>query len=223
MDELNDKPEVYFSEAYQHVMYTGAVGVYSKFVHYVMERQYANKTFPNVLEVGAGHGQHQPFVRHTYSRYVQSDIDIRLSANTQLPANVVNQQLDAQDLTEIPSASVDRLIATCLLAHLDQPEAALREWDRVVKPGGAITIYVPCEPGMLLRLSRWLFVAPKSRRVGQDHYAVIYSDHRNHFPGMRALLKKSFRHANIRRSRFPFAFFPWNFNLFEVWHITKGI
>jgi hypothetical protein len=51
-------------------MYTGAVGVYSKFVHYIMERQYANKTFPNVLEVGAGHGQHQPFVRHAYSANV---------------------------------------------------------------------------------------------------------------------------------------------------------
>lgn len=221
MTKLNDSSEQYFTEAYEQVMYTGAVGLYSKFTHIMMERSYRNKFFSFTLELGAGHGQHFPFVQHKYDKYLMTDIDPELSKSILLPDNAERAKMDAQNLSGLESGSVDRIIATCLLAHLDAPDAALAEWNRVLKDRGVLTIYVPCEPGILLRMARWLLVAPKSRKYGQDHHSMIYQDHRNHYPGMSVLLKKHFSGAKIKKFKFPLPFFGWNLNLFEIWHIEK--
>ena len=218
---LNSDPADYFSEAYQDVMYTGVIGFYSRLVHRMMEHPVRGVSTPTVLEVGAGAGQHAPFARSNFTTYYQTDYDPKL-VNHQVPADprIIAMVANAESLEDFDDSSVDRLVATCLLAHLDQPERALREWRRVVKPGGTISIYVPSEPGMLLRFLRHAAVAPKSKKNGQDHLSIVYRDHRNHFPGMRQMIRQTFREDRIRRRRFPFGFLGWNFSLFEIYHVT---
>lgn len=217
---LNSDPEEYFSEAYQDVMYTGVIGFYSRLVHRIMERPYRGLKTPVILEVGAGIGQHAPYTSSEFVRYIQSDISDDLIAH-QLPTDSRIEPVvaNAEDLSNFADGSVDRVVATCLLAHLDNPEAALREWRRVVGPGGRISIYVPAEPGMLLRFLRHAAVAPKSKKHGQDHLAIVYRDHRNHFPGMREMIRGVFGGDQINRRRFPFPFLGWNLSLFEVYYI----
>lgn len=204
-------------------MYTGAVGLYSRFVHWLMERPFRRGRFNLVVEVGAGAGQHARSVRSWCGRYVESDVDSSLvgmhSRTTKGGAHVERMTLDAQDLSIFADDSVDRLIATCLLAHLDAPEMALTEWRRVMRDGGFVSVYVPCEPGWLLRTVRRIVMVPKARKFGQDHLATIYRDHRNHYPGMRAMMEGVFAGDVIRRVRFPFAFLGWNLSLFEVWQV----
>lgn len=216
---LNTAPDAYFRDAYDAVMYSGAIGLYSRFVHWLMERRYRDRRTATILELGAGAGQHFNAVRSDFETYVESDIDPQLATGRGDP-RVRRLTLDAGDLSSISSNSVDRLIATCLLAHLDDPERALSDWRRVVTPGGFLTIYVPTEPGWLLRTLRRLFVAPKSRRHGQDHMTLVANDHRNHYPKMSRLIDEAFASDAISRVRFPLPLVTWHLSLFEIVHVT---
>lgn len=222
MNGLNNSPESYFRDGYDEVMYTGIIGKYSRLVHKLMERPYKGKYTPKILEVGAGKGQHVVFVASKYDEYVEVDIDPELAVkNPYQDSRVTRYAQDAQDLSLFADDTFDRVIATCLLAHLEKPEQALREWRRVLKPGGGLTIYVPAEPGMLLRAGRSLVVAPKSRRFGQDHHGVVYRDHRNHYPAMRHIIRDVFKEDEIRKMRFPLPFLGWNFAIFDIFQIQK--
>ncbi len=52
---------------------------------------------------------------------------------------------DAQDLANLPDESFDFLYSSHCLEHLRDPRVALRNWLRVVKPGGYLVIQVPDE------------------------------------------------------------------------------
>jgi phosphatidylethanolamine/phosphatidyl-N-methylethanolamine N-methyltransferase len=217
-----DSSDSYFAGDYQEIMYTGLIGWFSRLTHELMDRPFRNTKTPVVLEVGAGVGQHARYSRTDFDTYYSTDIsDDALAACTTKDPRVIIMKADAQHLSTFADESVDRVVATCLLAHLDDPEQALQEWRRVLKPGGSVSIYVPAEPGMLLRLLRHLAVVPKSRRLGNDHLSVIYRDHRNHYPSMRLMVLSVFSADDIHRRRFPTSILGWNFSLFDIFHITK--
>lgn len=203
-------------------MYTGLAGFYSRWVHRLIERPFVGMSTPVVMEVGAGHGQHAAFLRSNAERYIEIDIDPALAPPKVRFANAVPVErftANAEDLSGFADNSVDRLIATCLLAHLNNTDKALSEWRRVVKPGGWITIYIPSEPGMLLRFARKIFMVRKVARYGQDHMATIYKDHRNHYPGMMVAIQEGFAGAVIRQRQYPVHGIGWNFSLFNLTHI----
>jgi len=217
---LNTKPEAYFRDAYDSVMYSGVIGVYSRFVHWLMERRYKGLSTPTVLELGAGAGQHLAFVKNDFTTYIETDIDPELSLASCADPRVERRVVDAGNLGSVDSNSIDRLIATCLLAHLDSPVTALEEWRRVVKSQGYLTIYLPTEPGWLLRTLRRLFVAPKSRRYGQDHMVLVAEDHRNNYLDMSRMIKEVFGRDQVSRARFPLPLITWHLSLFEIVHIV---
>jgi len=181
-----------------------------------------SQSFPTVLEVGSGNGQHSRFVKHEYDRYLESDIrmvdkdkDFKISN-----PKISKIQLDAQDLSYFQDASIDRLIATCVLVHLPNPEVALLEWKRVIKPGGKISIYVPNEPGLLLRLFQTLTTAAKSKKNGFDYKSIHYREHRNMWIFCDLLIREIFSGSHIKTRSIPFAWLPWNLRLFDVYQIT---
>jgi phosphatidylethanolamine/phosphatidyl-N-methylethanolamine N-methyltransferase len=212
----------YFAEDYQKVMYTGVIGIYSRLTHKLLDWPFRGSKTPTILEVGAGVGQHARYALTEFDTYYSTDISVEAVGACEVhDPRITATVADAQSLTNFADESVDRVVATCLLAHLSEPEQALQEWRRVLKPGGSVSIYVPAEPGMLLRLLRHLAVAPKSRKLGNDHLAIIYRDHRNHYPSMRLLIEAVFAQDAIQRRRFPTRLLGWNFSLFDIFHITK--
>lgn len=50
---------------------------------------------------------------------------------------------DAHDLSELSDSQFDFVYASHVLEHLENPAAAVREWWRVLKPGGHLIISVP--------------------------------------------------------------------------------
>lgn len=215
--------EDFYQEQYENILNTGLVGLMSNFMHSFIEMGVdKSEYFQTVLEVGAGNGQHSRFVKHDYERYIESDIRIveRLKEKKKSNPKISSMQLDAQDLSSFEDASIDRIIATCVLVHLPDPETALLEWRRVVKPGGAISIYVPNEPGMLLRLFQKLTTAAKSKKNGFDYKAIHYREHRNMWIFCNLLIREIFGESQIKKRAIPLAWLPWNFRLFDVYQIT---
>ncbi len=214
---MHDDINRYMKENYQAVLYTGLVGKMMKHIHRTIENGHIHKV-KRILEVGAGQGQHLNFVEQEFDLYVETDVtDYRTTKSKKSKFKVV----DAEDLGDFRDEYFDRVIATCLLTHLTNPEKALREWRRVTKGHGYLDIWVPCEMGILLRISQKIFTKRKVLKFGVDYDSIQYTEHRNHFPMMNLLLKQVFHQDEIEILGIPFSRLPWDFTLVRIYRIRK--
>ena len=222
-NNLKGAPQDWYSNGYRNSCYSGILGYIYSLVHKLMEQPFKpSMNFEVVLEVGAGNGEHLPYVKHNFKKYFMTDIRLENLPKTNVDSRVVFAEADSCALLEFHDNSVDRLIATCLLVHVNEPLNALVEWNRVVKPGGTLTIYLAPEPGILVTVIRRLFIWPKYKRKGAMNPKLLaYSEHRNHYPGMITYIEEVFKSSRIVKKRFPTKFIGWNFSIFEIVHIYK--
>ena len=89
----------------------------------------------DVLEVGAGTGRLWSEVGHDGLRLTLTDFSATMCEELRRVPGAEVRQCDAADLP-FADASFDSLIANHMLYHLDDPAAALREFARVLRPGG---------------------------------------------------------------------------------------
>lgn len=216
-------PEEFYTNHYERVLRTGVAGGAQDRTHRRMEAPWGAKTaFAKVLEVGAGQGEHFSFVKHGFDSYVEIDVRTpRVATEVRDPRRTFMIE-DAEHLS-FPDSSFDRVIATCLLLHLEHPEAALTEWRRVTRPGGVISMLVPCDPGILIRTTRQLITVPAVNRSGFAGYKLFNArDHRNHVGSIEQLIRFVFRHDAVRVDRYPFPWPSWNLNAFFVFQVTRS-
>ena len=127
-------------------------------------------------------------------------------------------QANAQDLP-FSDGSIDRVVVTCLLHHLDDPYQCLSEINRVLRVGGEFAIAMPTDPGMLNRLIKKMITKPAMRRNGIENPDLIYAlDHRNHINGLLTLISYKFE-KDVKFYYLPFRVRSWNFN---VMVLAKG-
>ena len=123
-----------------------------------------------MLEVGAGTGMHIKYVRHSFDEYLLTDLNpplmdkIDISASLRASGKIVVSPEDATRLS-FPDNIFDRVIAAHVLEHLYQPHLVLQEWRRVLKPGGVLTLVLPCDPGVLWRLGRFAVARKNSLKL----------------------------------------------------------
>ncbi len=217
--------ENYYSNHYQEVCNKGLVGFASRLVHWSLENYpYASRSrFHNadeILEIGAGHGQHLPFVKGTYRSYLQCDLrpeNLRDQSSEYPNSKIEEISIDAENLP-YENAKFDRIIVTCVLMHLQNPEKALLEWKRVCKPGGRITLYVPCETGLLLRISQILTTRRKQTKLGYVADYLHFQEHRYSYLYLKTLVNYH-GGSHIRIRKFPLVIGTWNTNLWSVFEI----
>jgi phosphatidylethanolamine/phosphatidyl-N-methylethanolamine N-methyltransferase len=219
--------EEFYSKFYSRMIGKDSSGLLShlwKYPHKLMEKPYKTNEGSTILEVGAGEGEHLGFVIGNFTLYVAQDIDASRLKRFENLGNqkVVTQPGDATQL-EFSKETFDRVIATCLLAHLKSPELALAEWRRVLKKGGGLTVYIPCDPGISLRIFRTLFTKPKARKLGYRGYDLfIAREHTNSAQNLVVFLKNVFKDDRIKLRYFPFSIRSWGLNLFIIAEITKS-
>jgi ubiquinone/menaquinone biosynthesis C-methylase UbiE len=163
-----------------------------------------NAHFPSVLEVGAGTGYHLPFVRHGYDNYVMTDISSELLKVAQDKYGKRPQlHYEVQDATNLgyADASFDRLISVYNLEHLPKPHLVLKEWTRVLKPGGVMTIAIPLDGGVAWRLGRYLTTRRSFKREGLDLDYIIAREHINPSYNLISLIHHFFK--NRREVWYP--------------------
>jgi SAM-dependent methyltransferase len=188
------------------------------------------KAHENVLELGAGNGQHLTFVKHAFKTYYETDLRVENLPEREIPygaqnpfnagfnqQSVVQEKVDATDLSKFKDDFFDRVLAMCVIAHVDSPRNALEEWRRVTKSGGVITFYVPCEPGVLLRTTRYFTTRRSAIKMGiSNPLEILYLDHRNAFLNLYFLVNTIFREDEIQIKTFPIRKLSWNFSWFKV-------
>lgn len=222
--------EVFYRDYYSAMSGNGSAMV--RMVHRVMERPWRGKNFPVVLEVGAGKGEHRQHVAHTYDRYLTVDLRIwgmrphefRRDALSEAERELLKSHAVADaKVLPIKTGAIDRLIATCLLIHLPNPEAALEEWRRVVRPGGVATIYVPCDPGLAMRSIRRTTSSRAAKRLGFEGYdLMIAREHINSVASLDVIVRWVFRDDDVSVVRRPVGIPSWNANAFFVYQIVKA-
>lgn len=191
--------------------------------HVWAERPFGpTRHFPLVLEVGAGAGHHLGAVRHGFDRYCATDLDINLLALGLGDRAAADPRIElrAEDATRLSfsDASVDRLIAAHVLEHLPEPQRVLREWWRVLKPGGVLTLVLPADPGMAWRLGRHFGPRRRFKATGQPYDYWMAREHVNPINNLVALLRYYF--DRIDDSWWPLRVPSMDLNLFYIAHIT---
>lgn len=93
----------------------------------------------DVLEIGAGTGNLWTRVEHGHLRLTLTDFSPAMCAQL---ATIPGAQVRRCDATRLPFADgcFDTVIANHMLYHVDDPVAALREFARVLRPGGRLAV-----------------------------------------------------------------------------------
>jgi phosphatidylethanolamine/phosphatidyl-N-methylethanolamine N-methyltransferase len=200
---------------------TSLAGRVLKHSHVLLEKPFDSKhSFAKVLEVGAGSGVHIDFVKHQFNEYWMTDSSTSMleisSARSVQSSKIRIAQEDASNLS-FADNSFDRLIASHVLEHLSQPHEVLREWARVVKPGGVISLILPCDPGFLWRFGRKL--GPRRRAIanGIDYDYWMAREHINPIQNLVTFIEYYFN--TISSSWWPLRLPSFDLNLIYVVNI----
>jgi ubiquinone/menaquinone biosynthesis C-methylase UbiE len=174
-----------------------------------------------ILEVGAGSGEHLKFVNTDYDEYWMSDISNsgkdRLQQLLSENPNVQFKLSDVQHL-DFPDDHFDRVIATCLLAHVDEPFRALLEIRRVLKVNGNFSLLLTTDPSITLRIFRRLLVRHHMKELGVPYETYIAVAHRNSFPLLRESVNNIFSDFDLRFVFYPTRVPLWNLSTHCVVH-----
>ncbi len=164
--------------------------------HRLSEKKFdENSYFSKVLEIGAGTGEHLPFVKHRFDQYVLTDLDektLEVAKQKLAGNNKLSFEKQSGEGLSYADNSFDRLIASHVLEHIYQPHLVLKEWRRVVKNGGIISVLIPTDPGMAWRLGRHL--GPRKNAIAQGiaYDYVMAREHVNSCTNLIALLRHYF-------------------------------
>lgn len=189
-----------FSDVYDESNYSSPLqaGV-MRASHKLVEKNLpANTAFSRVLEIGAGTGEHLGFVNHAFDEYIMTDSDpATLEVARKKTASSIHRdklKFELQDGTTLyyADASFDRLVAVHVLEHIYEPHLAIREWRRVLRQGGLLSVLIPTDPGVAWRLGRHLGPRRNALKRGIAYDYVMAREHVNSCNNLIALLRHYF-------------------------------
>ncbi len=214
----------FYNKIYSELQSKGLQGWFHSKTHRNLENKIvirnAKEKSSFILEVGGNIGEHIKYVRTPFAKYLLTDF--RETKYISNDSRVSFECIDVQDIP-YPDNTFDRVICTCLLHHVDNPTLALKEMLRVTKKNGTISILLPCDPGFVYRFAK--VIGPN--RVWRKHGILNpsffhYSQHRNHFLGIKSSINEIYFKEKIHWKYWPFKFSSWNLNMFTVVTIEKS-
>jgi ubiquinone/menaquinone biosynthesis C-methylase UbiE len=196
-------------------IYSGVSGKLLKLTHKQLGA-FGNKhqkSQSTVLEIGAGRGEHFPYVKKSFANYTMTDISdwglTEILTISKMDPRVNFERQDIQALT-YHDDSFDRVITTCVLAHVDEPYESFLQVRRVTKNGGTCSFLISADPGLLLRMIRAVLTKPKMKGLDVPYTFLCAMSHRNSADSMIKIAKHIFREDEIKIKYFPFRVKSWN-------------
>jgi len=144
-------------------------GLVEKFNH-----QYALRTIASrvkTLEIGAGIGAHLGYENLDMQEYVA--LELRSDFAQKIRDTYPNVRVvvgDCQEKVDFPDNYFDRALAIHVLEHLPNLPKALDEIQRLLRPGGAFSVLIPCEGGFAYTMARNI----SARRIFEKRYKQNY-------------------------------------------------
>lgn len=197
------KNKNYYLNSYEKIMKSGITNIIFRHHHKMIESKFTNKHFHNILEIASYDDSHLEYVKCTYDNYVLSDINpiVMKNQDNSLNEKIKTLVLNVEDLTQLPTDSFDRVIMGCIISHVKDIEKLLFEVKRITKDKGFISIYVPCEPGLILRIARSLINVPRNYvHFSKNHYSLVYSEHKIHILAMKHAIRETFFRGGSREN-----------------------
>ena len=230
---MSEELQNFYENFYAKSQYTGAMGTFHDFYHRKLERHHKSNAGNRILEIGAGFAEHLKFVSADFQTYVISDLNLD-KKNKYLVSNLESEGLLTDNRIEFAKCDVgslpfkndefDRVIVTCVLHHVSNLEVALQEIRRVTKDKGQISVYLPCDPGLLYRFVRHFASHAKQAKImnaSMTHVKYIWSlEHINHFPGILSKLRWIFKEDDLAFRGGLSRLLPFDFSIFKIIEIT---
>lgn len=214
-----------FAEVYDASNYASPVQArVMRASHKLVERSFGpGQAFPRVLEVGAGTGEHLPFVRHGFDEYTLTDLDgktleVARSKLEGLYPGKLKFEPHAGSRLPYADGSFDRVVATHILEHISEPHLALKEWRRVLRDGGTLSILIPTDPGFAWRFARHFGPRRNALAQGIAYDYVMAREHVNSCVNLLALLRHYFPSA--REAWWPLPVSSVDLNLFFAYNVV---
>jgi ubiquinone/menaquinone biosynthesis C-methylase UbiE len=222
IDTDYESPSVFYSRFYNSVIFGKGFGPRSiRKTHQQIEGNYAKNFSEKVLEIGGGGGEHLDFIQHGFNEYFLTDIKMPVINGTWKDDVRINCRVENAERLTFKDESFDRVISTCLLHHVEQPKKVFEEILRVLKPKGVATIFMPCDPGLAVRILRALTTARSAKKNGFKGYNLMISrEHRNHVGSLRQRARFVFRNRKLNVGYFPLYTPSWNLNGYLIIHIS---
>ncbi|KTD58725.1 methyltransferase [Legionella sainthelensi] len=214
-----------FSEYYHAANYSKSLQTRAmEASHKLLEKYYSSAMhFDKVLEIGAGTGEHIKYIRHRYSQYIISDIDENVlhtaKERINIPHSKVSFEIQKGGELSYSDRTFDRIIACHVLEHIYMPHLVLKEWSRVLKPNGILSILIPTDPGLAWRLGRYFGARKVAYANGLAYDYIMAREHVNSCNNLIALLRHYF--PNSKEAWWPFSIPSIDLNLFFAFHAKK--
>lgn len=212
-----------FAQVYDESNYSSSLQLaVMRASHRLTEKHFSvSDHFDKVLEIGAGTGEHLAFVRHVFDKYILTDLDAKTLELAKIKLgdkhdNKLMFETQSGDGLSYADNSFDRLIATHVLEHIYQPHLALKEWRRVVKSRGVLSILIPTDPGMAWRLGRHLGPRKNAISQGIPYDYLMAREHVNSCNNLIALIRHYFPERT--EAWWPLPIPSIDLNLFFVCH-----
>jgi ubiquinone/menaquinone biosynthesis C-methylase UbiE len=151
-----------------------------------------------VLDIGCGNGQLLYQFKNTYTQLIGLEYSShRLEqAKVNLAGlNFLGLQGSAENMIQIESESIDRIISADTIEHIPDVYAAVAEMFRVLKPGGYLVINTPniafIKKRLLLLLGRFPSTSQPNEGIGSD---ILFDGGHLHyftFRSLRIVLEKA--------------------------------
>ena len=235
--EIGDNRKEWYDDYYNNYCVSAKPGKIRDTMHNLIEKRNKNLSFSKVLEIGAHNGEHLEYVSHSWDSYVMIDLDLPDEATiASFPHGVKFLKADVEKLP-FEDNSFDRVVITCVLHHLVNPEEALREVRRVLKIDGKIDILLPNDPGLTYRMIKYVTSNMSAIKFANNNDNLInikeirkirYSmklfhirEHRNHAEQLRVLIEYTFRTDDLSKRFWPPCFKSWNLGIFTLYGIKK--
>jgi phosphatidylethanolamine/phosphatidyl-N-methylethanolamine N-methyltransferase len=208
-----------YEKEYEKLFITGRNGLASKIMHRLLERGLDNEHFSRTLEIGANKGEHLRHVRHSFHEYVLTDIVNRVDSYLLSP-EVTFEIADVCKL-QFPDNFFDRIVVTCVIQHVENPESALVELLRVLKPDGNCRILLQSDSSILFRLIRTLTTVRFAQKVGKKEEVQLFfaREHRNNYLNLITLAKYHYKNHNFKSFGWPIK--VWPLEIFRIIEFKK--
>jgi SAM-dependent methyltransferase len=170
-----------FMKHWHHVL-PKRYGLIEQFNHKYPLRHLPSAARWKTLELGAGVGGHIEF--EPLDRQEYHCIELRESMAEEIRSRFPSVTVVTGDCqVRIPYADkyFDRILAIHVLEHLADLPGAVAEAHRVLKPGGAFCVVLPCDPGIAYELARKISAERiwKARYKGLPYRWFIRREHIN--------------------------------------------